>query len=378
VISSKRIGIVANTTWNIYNFRLNVIDLLVKEGHDVFVMAPIDEYIEYKERFPSVKHIPLRVLTRDGKHPLKDFMLIEELRRKYKRLKLDIVIHYTHKPNIYGAIAGKLTNIPTIGIVTGLGYPFLKKGWMEKLVATMYRLTSGLHKKVIFENEDDRVMFIKQKLVKKEKAISIKGCGVNIAHFAPMDAPVRNGITRFTFIGRLLYDKGIKEFVQAASDIKTRYNGKSKFTVVGEIDKDNPSSVNPDELAEWVHEDIIDYRGYVKDVRSIISNSDCIVLPSYREAIARSLTESMAMGKPIIATETAGCREAIDQGENGFLVPIKDRDSLREAMDKIINMNNDQLKSMGEKGRQKTIKEFDDRIIAKNIVDEIYKALNIQ
>ncbi len=378
MISSKRIGIVANTTWNIYNFRLNVIDLLVKEGHDVFVMAPIDEYIEYKERFPSVKHIPLRVLTRDGKHPLKDFMLIEELRRKYKRLKLDIVIHYTHKPNIYGAIAGKLTNIPTIGIVTGLGYPFLKKGWMEKLVATMYRLTSGLHKKVIFENEDDRVMFIKQKLVKKEKAISIKGCGVNIAHFAPMDAPVRNGITRFTFIGRLLYDKGIKEFVQAASDIKTRYNGKSKFTVVGEIDKDNPSSVNPDELAEWVHEDIIDYRGYVKDVRSIISNSDCIVLPSYREAIARSLTESMAMGKPIIATETAGCREAIDQGENGFLVPIKDRDSLREAMDKIINMNNDQLKSMGEKGRQKTIKEFDDRIIAKNIVDEIYKALNIQ
>jgi glycosyltransferase involved in cell wall biosynthesis len=378
VISSKRIGIVANTTWNIYNFRLNVIDLLVKEGHDVFVMAPIDEYIEYKERFPSVKHIPLRVLTRDGKHPLKDFMLIEELRRKYKRLKLDIVIHYTHKPNIYGAIAGKLTNIPTIGIVTGLGYPFLKKGWMEKLVATMYRLTSGLHKKVIFENEDDRVMFIKQKLVKKEKAISIKGCGVNIAHFAPMDAPVRNGITRFTFIGRLLYDKGIKEFVEAASDIKTRYNGKSKFTVVGEIDKDNPSSVNPDELAEWVHEDIIDYRGYVKDVRSIISNSDCIVLPSYREAIARSLTESMAMGKPIIATETAGCREAIDQGENGFLVPIKDRDSLREAMDKIINMNNDQLKSMGEKGRQKTIKEFDDRIIAKNIVDEIYKALNIQ
>ena len=378
MISKKSIGIVANTTWNIYNFRLNVIDLLVKEGHDVFVMAPIDEYIEYKERFPSVKHIPLRVLTRDGKHPLKDFMLIEELRRKYKRLKLDIVIHYTHKPNIYGAIAGKLTNIPTIGIVTGLGYPFLKKGWMEKLVATMYRLTSRLHKKVIFENEDDRVMFIKQKLVKKEKAISIKGCGVNIAHFAPMDAPVRNGITRFTFIGRLLYDKGIKEFVQAASDIKTRYNGKSKFTVVGEIDKDNPSSVNPDELAEWVHEDIIDYRGYVKDVRSIISNSDCIVLPSYREAIARSLTESMAMGKPIIATETAGCREAIDQGENGFLVPIKDRDSLREAMDKIINMNNDQLKSMGEKGRQKTIKEFDDRIIAKNIVDEIYKALNIQ
>ena len=239
----------------------------------------------------------------------------------------------------------------------------------------MYKLTSRFHKKVIFENEDDRILFIDKKIVNKDNAISIKGCGVNITHFAPKEGFSRNGITRFTFIGRLLYDKGIKEFVNAASEIKTRYNGKTQFTVVGEIDKDNPSSVNPDELAEWVHEDIIDYKGYVKDVRAIISNSDCIVLPSYREAIARSLTESMAMGKAVIATETAGCREAIDNGENGFLVPVKDSDSLRIAMDKIINMDNDELVMMGEKGRQKTINEFDDQIIAQNIINVIERTL---
>jgi len=372
----KRIGIVANTTWNIYNFRLNVIEELLEQNYEVIVLAPMDEYIEYKERFPQVTHIPLRVLTRDGKHPLKDLVLIEELRRKYKKLHLDLILHYTHKPNIYGAIAGKLTGIPTVGIVTGLGYPFLKKGWIEKLVSGMYKMTSNFHKKVIFENEDDRILFVKKGIVKESKAISVKGCGVNIDHFSPIDSLPRNGVTRFTFIGRLLYDKGIKEFVNAAAEIKKQYNGKSRFTVVGEIDKDNPSSVNPDELAKWVHEDIIDYKGYVKDVRKIISNSDCIVLPSYREAIARSLTESMAMGKAVIATETAGCREAIDHGENGFLVPVKDSDSLRNAMDNIINMDNSELEEMGKNGRIKTITYFDDKIIAKNIVEVVSEIFN--
>ncbi len=367
----KRIGIVANTTWNIYNFRLNVIEKLLADNYEVFVLAPMDEFIEYKERFPKVKHIHLRFITRDGKHPIKDLIFIEELRRKYKILELDLVLHYTHKPNIYGAIAGKLSGIPTIGVVTGLGYPFLRKGWMEWLVSFMYKLSSRFHKKVIFENEDDRLMFSDKGMVKAENAISVKGCGVNINHFSPDGAFNRNGVTRFTFIGRLLYDKGIKEFVNAAEQIKEEYKGKSRFTVVGELDKDNPSSVNPDELARWVHEDIIDYKGYLKDVRKIISDSDCIVLPSYREAIARSLTESMAMGKPVIATETAGCREAIDHGENGLLVPVKNSDALRSAMDTIINMQNEELEEMGNNGRQKTIALFDDKIIAKNIVDVV-------
>jgi len=371
----KRIGIVANTTWNIYNFRLNVIEKLLNEGFDVFVLAPIDEYIEYKERFPRVIHIPLRVLTRDSKHPLKDLILIAELRRKYKILNLDLVLHYTHKPNIYGAIAGKLLSIPTIGVVTGLGYPFLKKGWIEKLVTLMYKMTLGFHKKVIFENEDDRILFIDKKIVKQDKAVSIKGCGVNITHFSPNGKSSKEDITRFTFIGRLLYDKGIKEFVKAASEIKNRYNGTTKFTVVGELDKDNPSSVNPDELAKWVHEDIIDYKGYVKDVRKVISDSDCIVLPSYREAIARSLTEAMAMGKPIITTNVAGCKEAVDDGINGFIVKVKSSDSLEEAISKMITVGNEERIKMGLAGRKKAEIEFDDKIIATQIVAEINSIL---
>ncbi len=372
---SKNIGIVANTTWNIYNFRLNVIHKLLESGYNVYVLAPVDEYIEYKEKFPTVRHIALRTLTRDAKHPFRDLIFIEELRRKTNYLKLDLLLCYTHKPNIYGALAARLNNIPSIAVVTGLGYPFLSQGWIKFIVKSLYRITSRFHSSFIFENEDDKTLFVDAGIISESKGVSIKGCGVDIDHFSPDGSFPKNGLTHFTFIGRLLYDKGIKEFVQAAAAIKNK-GGKAKFVIVGEIDKDNPSSINPDELAQWMDEDIVDYKGYVKDVRGIISSSDCIVLPSYREAIARSLTESMAMGKPVIATETAGCREAIDDGQNGFLVPVKDAVSLEEAMTKIMIMDEDSLKSMGLLGRKKTEKEFDQRIIADQIVKIIDSTLD--
>lgn len=372
----RTIGIVANTTWNIFNFRLNILEKFTNEGWNIIVFAPIDEYIEYKEKFPNVKHISIRTLKRDGRSPFRDFLLMEELRRKYKRFSLDVVLHYTHKPNIFGALAAKLAGIPSVAVVTGLGYPFLKKGWIESVVKQLYKLTSSLNKINIFENEDDRILFIKKGLVDSENAKSVKGCGVNLSHFVPIDSYQRNGMTKFTFIGRLLYDKGIKEFVEAAIVIKEKYQNKAKFTIVGEIDKDNPSSINPDDLTTWMEQGIIEYKGYLRDVRGIIASSDCIVLPSYREAIARSLTEAMAMGKPVIATETAGCREAVDDGQNGFLVPIRDSKSLVISMDKIINMDNEALIKMGKIGREKSVREFDDKIIADEIFDIIVNALS--
>lgn len=372
------IGIVANTTWNIYNFRLNILDKLLQEEWNVYVFAPIDEYIEYKDRYPTVKHIAIRTLKRDSRSPLRDLILMLELRRKYKRYNLDIVLHYTHKPNIFGTLAARMLRIPSISVVTGLGYPFLKKGWIESLVKLMYKFTSPLAKKVIFENEDDRILFLKQGLVPEKLAVSVKGCGVDVHHFQPDHTYHRNGVTHFTFIGRLLYDKGIREFVNAAALIREKYNGKTKFTIVGEIDRDNPSSVNPDDLTKWIEDGIVEYKGYVKDVRPIIAHSDCIVLPSYREAIARSLTEAMAMSKAVIATETAGCREAIDDGENGFLVPVKSVDQLASSMDMIVNMDNESLDNMGQKGRKKTVEQFDDKVIADNIFEIILDVINLE
>ena len=366
----KTIALVANSTWNIHNFRLNFLDKLVKEGHDVIVIAPVDEYIEYKENYPQVKHIALRSLDRDSTNPIKDLILIAELTRKYKRLNPDLILHYTNKPNIFGAIAARRAKIDSMAIVTGLGYAFIHNGFIKQITTALYKYTSKYHKKFIFENIEDRELFEDEKIISKGQGISVKGCGVNTTYFHPYPkGKVKQEIV-FTFIGRLLYDKGVKEFVEAAKLIKLRYPS-TRFWLVGELDPDNPATVEKDELIEWVDSDIVYYHGFQRDVRPFISDSDCVVLPSYREAIPRTITEAMAMAKPVITTDTAGCREAVDVGVNGYLAKLRDAKDLAESMQKIMSLSYEERKSMGQAGRDIVMKQFDDRLIANHIYDII-------
>lgn len=370
------IALVANSTWNIYNFRLNVIDKLLAEGHKVIVIAPIDEYLEYKEKYPKVKHYSLRTLDRDSTNPFKDLLLVAELVRKYRLIQPDLILHYTNKPNIFGGIAAKIAGIPSIAMVTGLGYAFIHNGWIKKITTFLYRIIGRFHKKFIFENIEDRELFEELKIIKPNQGVSIKGCGVNTTYFAPYP----NGIVKagdeviFTFIGRLLYDKGIKEFVLAAKAIKAKFP-KVSFWIVGELDLENPATVDKEDLIGWTENDIVYYHGFQRDVRPYIAKSDCIVLPSYREAIPRTITEGMAMGKPVITTDTAGCREAVDIGQNGFLAEVKDVDSLRDTFEQFISLTSDERHKMGEAGRKKALNEFDDRKIALAIYSEIEKII---
>jgi glycosyltransferase involved in cell wall biosynthesis len=367
--------IVANTSWNIYNFRLNVIKHLLANDFKVSVLAPIDEYVRYTDEYRQVNHIGLQHLDRDSTNPLKDAQLFFELYRRYREIKPDLVLHYTVKPNIYGSMAAKLLDIKSVAVVTGLGYPFLHKGFAGSFTRTLYRLSNRWHKKVIFENQDDLALFLEQKLVKANKGVSIKGCGVNTQHFKPDPASETNGLVTFTFIGRLLYDKGIREFVEAAHLVKAK-NPEVKFWLIGQIDEGNPSAIRKSDLVDWVKDPDIFYLGSKEDVRPYISQSDCVVLPSYREAIARSLTEAMSMGKPVIGTETAGVREAIDDQENGYLVKVKDAADLARAMNNFIDLPQEQRRLMGEKGRQKALLEFDDVKIAGHIGQIISEVLD--
>lgn len=371
-----RIALVANSTWNIYNFRLNVINKLLSEGHEVIVIAPVDEYLEYKEKYPDIKHFGIRTLDRDSTNPFKDLLLIAELIRRYRIVKPDLVMHYTNKPNIFGAIAAKIQGVKSIAMVTGLGYPFIRGGWIRTLTSFLYKVTSRFHEKFIFENIEDRELFEKNGIIKKDQGVSIKGCGVDVSFYKPFeDGEVKSDEIIFTFIGRLLYDKGIKEYVDAARIIRSSHPD-VKFWVVGDLDPDNPATVEKDELTSWVNDDIIDYYGFQKDVRPIINLSSCIVLPSYREAIPRTITEGMSMGKPVITTDTAGCREAVDVGENGFLVNVRDVDSLVEGFEKFLALSENERKIMGNKGRKKVLAEFDDLKIANDIyhwVDQVLK-----
>jgi len=366
----KTIALVANSTWNIHNFRLNLLDKFISEGHEVIVIAPVDQYIEYKEKYPGVKHYALRSLDRDSTNPIKDLILIAELTRKYKRLKPDLVIHFTNKPNIFGAVAAKRAGVDSIAIVTGLGYAFIHNGFIKSITTALYRYTSKYHKKFIFENIEDRELFEQENIITRKQGISVKGCGVNTTYFHPFPSEDYNENIVFTFVGRLLYDKGVKEFVDAAKLIKLRHP-KTQFWLVGELDPDNPATVEKDELIEWVDSDIVYYHGFQRDVRPFISKSDCVVLPSYREAIPRTITEAMAMAKPVITTDTAGCREAVEVGVNGYLAKLRDAKDLAQSMQKIMSLTPQERKIMGQSGRDIVMRQFDDRLIAQQIYDII-------
>jgi glycosyltransferase involved in cell wall biosynthesis len=335
---------------------------------DVVVIAPVDEYLTYKEKYPTVRHFGLRMMDRDGTNPIKDILLIFELARRYKMIKPDIVLHFTNKPNIYGGAAVKMAGLQSVAVVTGLGYAFIHNGFVKRIISALYKWSGRYHRKFIFENEDDRMLFESMHIVEKTKAISVKGCGVDTTWYAPVSTIHKSDKTIFTFIGRLLYDKGIREFVEAARIIKAGRDDVD-FWIVGELDSENPATVDKDDLIQWVENDIVYYHGFLKDVRPVIAESDCIVLPSYREGLPRIVVEGMSMAKPVITTLTAGCAETVEDGVNGLLVPIRSVEDLVKSMVKFLNLSSEEKQKMGTAGREKAIREFDDKLIAQQIFD---------
>lgn len=368
---SKKIALVANSTWNIYNFRQNIIRKLIEEGYDITVFAPLDEYITYKEKYPNLKHIGLRTLDRDGINPVKDVLLILELFKKYKREKPDLIIHYTHKPNIFGSIAARLSGIKSISVVTGLGYGFIRQGWLNSILKFLYKFTAGNKELVIFENCDDMNLFKEEEIIEKDKASFVNGCGVDTGYYLPADKPNNEKKIVFTFIGRLLKDKGVLEFANAAKHLKIEKNSKVKFVLIGDFDPENPSTIEKDSLLEWIDRGYIEYKGFIHDVRPYIAASDCIVLPSYREGLPRIIIEAMSMGKPVITSNTPGCRQTVINGMNGFLIPVQDESALKSAMQSFMELDPETRKNMGLKGRELVFKKFDSNLVADNFYELI-------
>jgi glycosyltransferase involved in cell wall biosynthesis len=367
-LTPGRIVIVANTTWNIYNFRLNIIRKLISEGNEVVVMAPVDKYISYTEAIPEVIHVPIRHLHRDSVNPIRDLRLFMELFSLYKKYRPDLILHYTVKPNIYGGLAARLLRIPSVAVVTGLGYSLMHEGWINIVTRALYKGALPLHKKVVFENLDDKAMFEKENLVSSKRSLAIKGCGVDTNLFSPNGSIQEDHITTFTFIGRLLYDKGVREFIEAAQLVK-KSNQQVQFWLVGDLDKENPSSIRHDDLMKWIRDPDIHYHGSTENIKKYIEKSDCVVLPSYREGMPRVIMEAMSMARPVITTDTAGCRETVDDQVSGYLVPVKDSKALAKAMNDFMQLDSQAKQIMGQSGREKVLKEFDDKIIANQLYE---------
>ena len=368
----QKIALVANSSWNIYNFRLNILDILIEKGYEIIVIAPLDIYSHYSNDFPKVRHIPLRHLARRSLNPLHDALFIFELYSIYRHEKPDILLHYTIKPNIYGGIVSRFLGLKTIACITGLGYTFINTGFVHWFTKQLYRFSFARVKRVVFENIDDRLLFNNLKIIEAEKSISVKGCGINIERFYPMphwEKSLQNARV-FTFIGRFLHDKGIVEFVEAARLVKQKHP-ETLFWLVGEIDNDNPAAIHSNILRGWILEGLIENKGFLDDVRPFIAASDCIVCPSYREGMPRVLLEGMAMERAIITTDVPGCREAVEDGVNGFLVMVKSPEALAAAMCRLIELTDEKRTEMGKRGREKVLCEFDQKLIANDILKVI-------
>lgn len=359
----NKIALVANTAWSMFNFRRGLLSRLIDDGYQLTIIAPHDEFSDkLREMGCSVVDLPM---APKGTNPLQDLKLIYTLYRIYQQIAPDFIIHYTIKPNIYGSLAAKLADIPALAITTGLGYTFLNDNLVAKVARGLYKLAFRLPKEVWFLNEDDRQVFLQHQLVSQDKAVLLHGEGVDLSHFVPQAIPVpdrADGKVRFLLIARMLWDKGVGEYVEAARIVRQQYP-QAIFQLIGACGVANPSVIEREQIVKWEQAGLVEYLGTTPDVRPVIANADCVVLPSYREGIPRTMIEAAAMAKPIIVTDVPGCRDVVLPGHTGLLCPVKDAHALANCCEQLITMTVEQRSLMGSAGRAFMGQKFDERLV---------------
>ncbi len=366
-MKNKKALILANDAWYAYNFRMNLARSLAKAGVKVSFSAPVDNYYSnlIAKEF-SFHHIDFDA---KGLNILKDFGTIIALLRLYQKLKPNFVFSFSIKPNIYGSAISKITNTKHISNITGLGTIFIKQNIVTKLVKLLYRLFLRFNHQVFFQNNNDRELFIKYRLITATKTTTLPGSGVDLVKFKPM-LNQKNKHFKFLLIARLLKDKGIIEFVQAATIVK-KQKPLVEFQLLGQLGVMNRTAISKGELNNWQKQSIVHYLGMSEEVETVIAQADCVVLPSYREGLPRSLLEAAAMEKPIIATNVVGCKDVVDDGINGYLCQVKNSKDLANKMLDMLALSSKKRTQMGKAGREKVIKYFDEKIVINHYLKQV-------
>ena len=359
-VARRTVILSGNSSWNIVNFRGGLIAALRGAGFEPVVIAPIDPAGEGRMALLGVRRFTVD-MDRSGLNPFKDLKLFLQYRRLIREIGPAAYLGYTIKPNIYGSLAARLCGVPALPNISGLGTVFLRGGLLGWFASVLYRVGLSGAPIVFFQNHEDLSEFVDRKLVRPEQARLLPGSGVDLDRFAP--TPLPPGPVTFLLIGRLLGDKGVREFVEAARRLR-REGSEARFQLLGPVDAGNRTAITRAELEAWVAEDTIDNLGETDDVRPFIARCHAIVLPSYREGLPRSLLEGAAMGRPLIATDVPGCRDVVDDGVNGILCAPYDAASLAEAIRKLSAMSADDRAAIGAAGRAKVQGQFsEERVI---------------
>jgi len=346
---------------SLVNFRGPLLREMVSAGHEVYACAPEaspEVEASLADMGVTYRSVPL---DRTGINPVRDLFSIMKLVSIFRTIRPEVFLGYTIKPVIYGSIAAQIAGVPaTYTMITGLGYSFSGAGFRSRVVGMiagfLYGVALGFNKNVFFQNPDDMALFGDKGILREEgKAVLINGSGVDVDEFEPADFPPE---ISFLLIARLIRDKGIYEYVEAARMIREKYP-QVTFRLAGWLDG-NPHAIAENDLRTWIEAGDVDYLGRLSDVRPALADCSVYILPSYREGIPRTVLEAMAMGRPVITTDAPGCRETVSNGRNGILVRVRDVMDLAEAMESFIG-NPDLIEKMGIASREIAEEKYDVR-----------------
>ncbi|MGH1355077.1 MAG: glycosyltransferase family 4 protein [Thalassovita sp.] len=354
-----RVVLTVNAAWNVLNFRRPLVDYLLAAGHHVTVLAPPDGS-EDALRQLGCAFVPLPMNAK-GLSPLDGVRLVRQFKRHFRDLDPEIVLSFTIKNNLFGAVAARSLGIPFIPNVTGLGTAFLSGRALQMVAEGLYRYCFRHLPVVFFQNEDDRDLFLSRGLIQLGQARLLPGSGIDLTRFSVTPLPGQDNPV-FLMVARLIRDKGVLEYAQAAAIVKRQFPN-AQFRILGPLGAENRSAIPPEIVASWSPDTDLDYLGETSDVRPHIEAADCVVLPSYREGAPRTLIEAAAMGRALIATDVPGCRAVVQDEITGFLCGLQDAQSLADACTQFVQLTPEQRRSMGLTGRQKMEREYDQSIV---------------
>ncbi len=377
-----KIVLFANTDWYLYNFRRSLAMALVESGHDVLLLSPSGQYAE-KLRALGLRWEPVP-MDRRSLNPLRELILLNWLRNLLIRERADLIHNFTIKCVVYGSLAARLsqwnnkkTNTGRVNAVAGMGYVFtatqLKARILKPLVKTLFRFAlGGDDARLILQNPDDVALFSSSSIIEPQRIRLIQGSGADCDRFSPATEPKNDGSFKVLLPARLLWDKGIKEYVEAAIILDAQQPD-IQFILAGDPDEGNPAAVPLETVRAWVKSGVIEWLGHVDEMPSLFRKVDVVVLPSYREGLPRGLIEAGASGVALVTTDVPGCREVVVDGIDGLLVPPKDSQAIASA---VLSLYNDQAlrKRLAAAARAKALSHFDEKLVIRKTLD-VYQEL---